>query len=167
MKEVGLIYATEGGTCESVCKRLVKLLGEEKVDLIEVTDASIEDLQNHEKLILASSTSGVGELQPDWDDLYDSFDDVDFSSKTVALLGLGDQDSYPDSFCGCISFFYEKLGDANLVGQTSIEGYEFDETDSVVDGKFVGLVIDEINQEELTDQRLEEWASDIKEEMGL
>lgn len=167
MKEVGLIYATEGGTCENVCKRLVSLLGEDKVDLIEVSNASIEDLKNHEKLILASSTSGVGELQPDWDDLYDNFDDVDFSSKTVALLGLGDQDSYPDSFCGCISFFYEKLSDANVVGQTSTDGYEFDESDSVVDDMFIGLVIDEINQEELTDQRLQSWADDIKEEMGL
>lgn len=167
MKKIGLIYATEGGTCESVCKKLVSLLGKDNIDLIEVTGATKDDIESYDNLILASSTSGVGELQPDWDELIEEFDNIDFSSKTVALLGLGDQDSYPDSFCGCISFFYEKLNDANIIGKTSIDGYEFDESDSVVDGEFVGLVIDEINQEELTDERLENWAKQIRLGFGI
>lgn len=165
MKKIGLFYATEGGTCEDVSKRLVKLLGEDNVDLIEVVDASISDIENYDSLILASSTSGVGELQPDWDELYNEFDNIDFSNKTVALLGLGDQDSYPDSFAGGVSFFYEKLKDAKLVGQTSTDGYEFDETDSLVDGMFVGLLIDEVNQEELTQKRLEDWVEQIKNDL--
>lgn len=167
MKNIGLIYATEGGNTENVCKRLVELLGDTNVDMIEVGNISKEEFESYGNLILASSTSGVGELQPDWDDLIDSFDDIDFSSKTIALIGLGDQDSYPDSFCGGISFFYEKLQDSNIIGQTSTEGYEFEESDSVVDGEFVGLVIDEVNQEELTDERLAKWSEQIKEGFKL
>lgn len=167
MKKIALIYATEGGTTEDVCTRLVKLLGEDNVDLIEVVSSSKEQVESYDNLVLASSTSGVGELQPDWDDLIDAFDDIDFSNKTIALLGLGDQDSYPDSFCGGISEFYEKVKDGNIVGQTSTDGYDFDESNTVVDGKFVGLVIDEVNQEDLTDSRLEAWAGQIKGDFGL
>lgn len=167
MKKIGLFYATEGGTCENVCHRLFHLLGEDNVDLIEAVNSSKEELESYDYLILASSTSGVGELQPDWDDLIDEFDNIDFTSKTVALLGLGDQESYPDSFCGCIYFFYEKLNDANIVGQTSSDGYEFDETDSLVDNKFIGLIIDEVNQEEMTNERLENWANELRKSFSL
>lgn len=167
MKKVALIFATEGGTCEDVCKRLVKHLGEENVELVEVINANKDLVESYDSLILASSTSGVGELQPDWDDLIDDFDEIDFSSKTIALLGLGDQDSYPDSFCGCISYLYEKVKEGNVVGFTFTDGYEFEETDAVVDGQFVGLVIDEVNQEELTDERLKNWAVQIKDDLGL
>jgi len=53
------------------------------------------------------------------------------------------------------------------VGQTSTDGYDFEESLAVVDDMFLGLVIDEDNQDDLTDERLESWANQIKGDLGL
>jgi flavodoxin I len=58
---------------------------------------------------------------------------------------------------------FQKSG-AKLIGQVSPEGYTFDESKSVIDGKFCGLPIDEDNESELTDQRLSAWVQQINSE---
>lgn len=167
MSKIGLIYGSDGGNTESVVNRLAKILGEDNVDVKEVSNTSSQEISTYDKLILASSTWGDGDLQSDWQDFESNLDDVDFKGKTVALLGLGDQDGYGDSFCQAMALLYDKVKDANVVGQTSTEGYEFDSSEAVVDDKFLGLAIDEDNQDDLTDERLESWANQIKGDFGL
>ena len=53
---------------------------------------------------------------------------------------------------------------AKLIGKVLTEGYTFDESKSVIDGKFCGLAIDEDNESELTDQRLSAWIQQINSE---
>ena len=53
------------------------------------------------------------------------------------------------------------------MGYWSAEGYEFNESKALKDGKFVGLAIDEDNQSELTDSRIESWVAQIKPAFGL
>ncbi|NQY94461.1 MAG: flavodoxin [Campylobacteraceae bacterium] len=167
MAKIGLFYGSDTGNTESVAQRLISVLGKDNFDLIEVTDTSAEKVSSYDKLILATSTWGDGDLQSDWEDFVDALDDVDFSGKTVALIGLGDADGYEDTFCNALSLLNEKIQDATLVGQTSTDGYEYEDTTAVVDGKFLGLVIDEENQDDLTDERIENWAEQIKGDLGL
>lgn len=54
---------------------------------------------------------------------------------------------------------------ATVVGFTSTKGYEFNSSKAVIDGKFVGLVLDEDNQSHLTDERIKKWAEEIKSEI--
>jgi flavodoxin I len=56
---------------------------------------------------------------------------------------------------------------AVLTGQVSTDGYEFDESEAVVDGKFLGLPIDEDFEPELTDERVEKWVKQISSEFGF
>lgn len=167
MSKVGLIYGSDGGMTEDVCKRLVKILGEDNIDLIEVLNTSTDEVSSYEKLILASSTWGSGDLQSDWEDFEDNLDEIDFSGKTVALLGLGDQDGYGDTFAESLHLLHEKVKDATIIGQTSTDGYDYEESLAVVDDMFLGLVIDEDNQDDLTNERLEAWANQIKADLGL
>ncbi len=167
MSKVGLIYGSDGGMTEDVCKRLVKILGEDNIDLIEVLNSSTDEVSSYDKLILASSTWGSGDLQSDWEDFEDNLDEIDFSGKTVALLGLGDQDGYGDTFAESLYLLHEKVKDATIIGQTSTDGYDYEESLAVVDDMFLGLVIDEDNQDDLTDERLEAWANQIKADLGL
>jgi flavodoxin I len=51
-----------------------------------------------------------------------------------------------------------------VVGQWPTEGYNFEASKGVVDGKFLGLVIDEDNQKDLTAGRIEKWVGIIKPE---
>ena len=56
---------------------------------------------------------------------------------------------------------------AVLVGQVSTEGYEFDESTAVVNGKFLGLPVDEDFEPELTDERVENWVKQISTDFGF
>jgi len=167
MAKIGLFYGSDTGNTESVAKRLIDVLGKENFDLIEVTDTSSEKVSSYDKLIFATSTWGFGDLQADWEEFIDNLDDVDFSTKTIALIGLGDAEGYEDTFCNALSLLHEKVKDATLVGQTSTDGYEYEDTTAVVDDKFLGLVIDEENQDDLTDERIANWAEQIKGDLGL
>ncbi len=60
---------------------------------------------------------------------------------------------------------HEAVGNAKRVGFWPTDGYNFDSSKSVVDGKFVGLALDQDNQDDLTDERIEKWCEDIKGEM--
>ncbi|MER2603865.1 MAG: flavodoxin, partial [Candidatus Competibacter phosphatis] len=54
---------------------------------------------------------------------------------------------------------------ANLIGGWSAESYEFEKSKALRDGEFVGLVLDQDNQADLTDERLEEWLEQVKPEL--
>jgi flavodoxin I len=56
---------------------------------------------------------------------------------------------------------------AVLVGFTSIDGYTFDESKGVENDQFIGLSLDEDNQSDLTEERIEAWVDQLKVEFGL
>ena len=57
----------------------------------------------------------------------------------------------------------QKTG-ATIIGKTSTEGYEFNESRAAKDGEFLGLALDEVNQSELTDERIDAWVEQIQKE---
>jgi len=62
---------------------------------------------------------------------------------------------------------FKKCGAETGFGYWPTEGYDFKFSDAQRDDKFCGLAIDAINQEDLTEPRLSEWASKVKSEMGI
>ncbi|CBG40674.1 flavodoxin [Helicobacter mustelae] len=161
MKKIGIFYGTDGGNTHTVADKIAKEIGGE-VDVIDISKASKDQVLGYENLILASSTYGAGDLQSDWEDILDSFSQEDFHGKVIGLVGLGDQDTYSDTFCDSLSHLYEKVKLGKVVGHTDVDGYDFSDTKSIEDGKFVGLVIDEDNQEDLSDERIKKWVAEIK-----
>ncbi|PAF53419.1 flavodoxin [Helicobacter sp. 13S00482-2] len=162
MKKVGIFYGSDSGNTQTICEKIADKLGKENTELIDVAKASKDQLLGFDNLILASSTYGSGDLQTDWEDFIGSLDEADFSGKTVALVGLGDQDTYSDTFCDALYHLYDKAKGGKLIGQTSTDGYTFDDSKGVDGGKFVGLAIDEDNQDDMTDSRIDAWVSQIK-----
>ena len=55
-----------------------------------------------------------------------------------------------------------KNAGANVIGGVSTDGYTFDDSESVVDGKFVGLALDEVNEDNKTDERIDAWVAEIQ-----
>lgn len=156
----GIFFGSDNGTTADVCTRLAdKLNGAE---LIDVANAEADDLGKFDKIVLASSTWGDGELQNDWVEFAEKVSGYDFSGKTVALLALGDADSYSDTFCDALYHLKNVAKGATIVGATSTDGYEFENSKGVEDGKFIGLAIDEANSDDLTDGRLDSWATSLK-----
>ena len=160
---IGIFYGSSGGATESVAKMIKDKL-EVESDLIDIADASRDSFGEYTEIILGTSTWGEGELQDDWEDAFADFEAVDFSGKTVALFGLGDQEGYADNFLDGMGTLYQTLikNGANIIGNNwSTKGYEFDKSTAVVDGAFVGLAIDDDNQDDLTEERVAQWVPEI------
>ncbi|RAK11822.1 flavodoxin I [Halanaerobium saccharolyticum] len=163
MSKIGVFYGSTTGDTEELVMSLAAEFKDYDIDIYNVNSAAKEDLESYDNLIFASSTWGFGELQDDWADFVDVVKEVDLSSKKVAFIGTGDQDMYPDTFIDAIGIIYEAVKDsgAEFVGQYPVESYDFNDSRAVVDGKLIGLAIDNTNQEELTAERLSEWSSDL------
>ncbi|NJO40251.1 MAG: flavodoxin FldA [Cyanobacteria bacterium CRU_2_1] len=170
MSKIGLFYGTQTGNTQTIAETIQKEFGGNSVvTLYDVANADIGDFESYQCIIVGCPTWNIGELQADWEGLYSELDNVDFSGKKVAYFGPGDQVGYADNFQDAMGILEEKISDrgGTTVGYWSIEGYEFNESKAVKNGKFVGLALDEDNQSELTDQRLKIWVSQLKSEFGL
>ena len=81
--------------------------------------------------------------------------------KRVAIFDLGDQYAYLDFFIGAIGQIYENIKCVcNILGKTFVDGY--DETKAEIDGQFIGLVLDEDNQSDLTNKTIKDWIEELK-----
>lgn len=159
----GIFYGSTTGTTEAVAQDIAKQLGVASADVHNVADASADEANKYDLLVLGSSTWGSGELQDDWYPFLDALKAKDLAGKKVALFGCGDSGSYPNTFCDAIGLIYEGLQDTGctFVGSYTPEGY--DVTDSLVcsDGRFVGLAIDESDPGK-TDARLAAWCENLR-----
>ncbi len=163
MNKIAIIYGTSGGNTESVAKRIKDLFNGE-ADLFNVESVKLADVQSYPYLILGTSTTGVGDLQDDWDAFLPAFSKADFTGKTVAIFGLGDSASFSSSFAESMRVIYDAIHDkVKVVGQVADEGYTYDDSNAVIDGVWVGLPIDEDNEYDRTDARLETWIDNLKE----
>ena len=49
-----------------------------------------------------------------------------------------------------------------IISKLTAKGYTFDDSEAVEDGNFVGLVLDEINEDDKTEERINAWLESIK-----
>ena len=159
MKKTVVVYGSSTGVCENIANIIGEKLGAE---VINVSDFSNDTVANYDNLILGTSTWGAGELQDDWYDGLNVLKEADLSGKTVALFGCGDSESYSDTFCGAMKEIYDAAKGANILPVVSTEGYTFDDSEAVIDGQFVGLALDDVNEDDQTEARIDSWLEDIK-----
>ena len=149
MAKIGIFYGSTTGVCEDVANKIAEQLGDADVYNIAGNEDKLGD---YDVLILGTST---------W---VDALGSLDLNGKKVAYFGTGDQSSFGDTFIDGIALLndeIEKTG-ATVVGHTSTDGYDFSESKAVVDSEFLGLAIDEVNQSDLTDERIEAWTTELK-----
>lgn len=168
--KIGLVFASNSGMAEEVASLIGDIIDVEPQDIEDVKEAT--DLAKYDALIVGTPThntlvdkyrSGTG-----WDDIIDDIAEVDFSGKKVAVFGLGDANGYSDGFCDALEEIHRTFQDsgASMVGYVSASELNFDHCDSKsnIDGKFVGLPLDHMNEEDLTENRLQEWIKQLQSE---
>ena len=155
-----VVYGSSTETCEAIAEKIAQKLGCEAIDVQNLT---ADVVSNNQNLILGTSTWGAGELQDDWYDGLKVLQGADLSGKTIALFGCGDCESYGDTFVGGIGELFNALksSGARFVGAVDVDGYTFGDSEAVVDGKFVGLPLDDVNEDDKTDTRIEAWIAAI------
>ncbi|MDD2243866.1 MAG: flavodoxin [Dysgonamonadaceae bacterium] len=163
MNNIAILYGSSGGNTESVAKRLNEIL-DSSADLYDVANVKLDDIKAYPYYILGTSTTGIGDLQDDWEGFLPTFKKIDLTDKTIAIFALGDSGSFSSSFAQSMRILYDAVKDqATIIGEVDDEGYTYDESDAVIDGKWVGLAIDEDNEYNLTEERLQGWAKKLKE----
>jgi len=158
---IAVIYGSSTLNTEYSAQRIQAAFGDGVADLHNVKHLEITLLRERSHLVLISSTWGTGDLQDDWELFFPHLDEVDFHGKTVGLVGLGDQENYPETFCDGISLLYDKVLERGgaIVGTTDTEGYSFTRSKAVRDGRFVGLILDEDSQADKSDDRIRDWVN--------
>ncbi|PLX14085.1 MAG: flavodoxin [Marinilabiliales bacterium] len=169
MKKIGLFYGPLGGSTERVAKKVVAALGNENVDLIPAKDSKAADVEKYENIIYGMSTIGketwdADKSANDWDLFLPEVEKVDYSNKVVAMFGLGDQITYDLHFVDALGLVAEKIlpKGANIIGRVDTDGYDYRESEAIIDGKFIGLPVNEDFEPELTDERVNNWVEKIK-----
>ena len=164
MKKTGVFYGSSTGTCEELANQIAEKLGVSSTDVHSVDKMTADKIKEYEVLVLGTSTWGDGELQDDWNDAVETLKKMDLSGKTVALFGCGDSESYSDTFCDGMGILYEDLKDSQckFIGFVPDTDYTYNSSVSAVDGHFVGLAIDDVNEGDKTDERVSAWTDEIR-----
>jgi flavodoxin I len=171
MAKIGLFYGSTTGKTQSTAEIIQEKFGGDSIvalhDVAEVQDGS--EFDSYQCLIIGCPTWDIGELQADWQGYYDELDNLSFSGKKVAYFGTGDQIGYAENFQDAMGTLEEKISQlgGQTVGSWSTDGYDFEASKGVKNGKFVGLALDEDNQSELTEKRIEQWVTQLKQEFGI
>ncbi len=165
MEPVGIFYGSTYGMTAKVAERIKKAFGRSKVEVFNLKDATIEDMKKFKNLVFGTSAWGIGEMQDDWEYFIDNLPTLDFTDRKLALFGLGDQKEYPESFVDGLGTLYCRLPDKScVVGETSTNGYDFYFSLAAKGDKFIGLVLDEHHQKDVTDERIKKWVVQLKKE---
>ncbi|ROQ20339.1 MULTISPECIES: flavodoxin [Marinimicrobium] len=171
MAQIGLFFGSDEGNTERVAYLIQQCLGEDVVAVHDIADVTQLDLADYNQMILGIPTWDFGQIQSDWEEFWDDVAEVDFSGKTIALFGLGDQFGYGDYFLDAMGMLHDVVvaGGATIVGHWPTEGYDYEASKAEIPGEglFVGLALDEDQQEELTLSRLNLWCEQIHQAFGL
>jgi flavodoxin I len=174
---VGIVYGTSTGNTLDCVEKIYKTFGpdlaSEPID-IDTLDAkrAAKVFEEHKSLIVGAPTwntasdserSGTG-----WDNLYGEVPSLEsiLKGKKIAVFGCGDQASYGDYFCDAVGELFDVFESAGciMLGAWSMEGYDHVESKTTRGDKFCGLLLDQDNQDDLTDERVEIWVSQLKQE---
>lgn len=173
MNKIGIFFGTDSGSTRLIAKLIYKRLGDDIADKpLNINRVEMADIMQYDAIILGTPTYGAGQLpgrntgmQSDsWNEILPVLSFENFTGKTVALYGLGDQEKYTHTFVNGLFYLHEVLKHqgANIVGYWPTEGYEFEASRAIVDNRFMGLALDQQRQRLLTEERLDKWLELIK-----
>ena len=136
-------------------------------DILDVAKVTAAQVNVYDNLLLGTSTWGAGDMQDDWYSGIKEIKNANLAGKTVALFGCGDSQSYSDTYCDGMGEIYRELQGTgcNIIGQVPTDGYTYDDSTAVVDGHFVGLALDDVNEGDMTEARIDAWINSIKDSL--
>ena len=168
---VGIYFATTTGKTEDIAERLHALLpsAESPKDLADID--SLNEFTSLNGIICGIPTWNTGadneRSGTAWDSLLDEIASLNLTGKKVAIFGLGDSSTYTENFCDAMEelhSYFVKAG-ATMVGYVKKSEYTYEESKSVIGDSFCGLPLDEDSESNMTDNRLNNWATQLKSEI--
>jgi flavodoxin I len=172
MNTILIVYWPLGGNAEMAAKAIASKFADKNTVLKPVSEVTINELTAADLVIAGGSTVGAGKWQDasssnKWSQFFKDLPQGCLTGKKLALFGLGDQILYPDNFVDGLGVMHEEFAKTNaaFIGEWPVEGYRFTNSQGVVNNMFVGLALDEDRQPELTHDRIQTWAEQLKKSM--
>ena len=167
---IGLFYGSTTCYTEIAAEKIQAALAPLTVEMFNIKDTPLADAEDFDVLIFGISTWDFGELQEDWESHWQDISPLALDNKTIALYGLGDQEGYSEWFQDAMGDLHDQLivKNLNIIGYWPNKGYDFSASKALTeDGEyFVGLALDDETQYDLSDQRIEEWTTQLKTELS-
>ncbi|MBK8116333.1 MAG: flavodoxin [Candidatus Accumulibacter sp.] len=175
MNTIAIYFGTDTGRTRRVAKLIAQKLGMRAQPPLNINRVSVDAFLANQVLILGTPTYGAGQLpgrsvdlaQESWEEFLPRLQGRDLSGRTVALFGLGDQQKYPSEFVAALSLLRAAVlaCGARVIGAWSAEGYSCKASPALIDGRFVGLALDPINQASLSEARIDAWLQQVLDEL--
>ncbi len=165
MNKTGIFYSFNSTKTAKAAEKIIEEFGSEfTVEPVNAEELTDKIFLSYTNLILGVPTWFDGELPNYWDEFVPALEDLDLKGKTIAIYGLGNQIEYPENFGDAVGIMAQLVQErgAKIVGYTSIDGYNYESSAAIVDGKFVGLVLDQETQPRMTKDRISAWVKDLK-----
>ena len=159
LKSIGIFYGSSTGTTSDLAQKIASALGVDSANVMDVANADAAAAAKYDVLLLGSSTWGLGDLQDDWESFLPKLKGENLSGKKVGLFGCGDASSYSDTFCAALGTIKAELANTGctFIGAYPAEGYNYDETTAEENGQLIGLCVDDANESDQTEARMERW----------
>lgn len=159
MSNIGIFYAGKAGATENFAKIIAEKLG---ADLFNMKDSKVDDIAPYQNVVIMASSYAFGALADDWGGKVKLLHTVDFSNKKVAIVGVGNQERHPDSFCSGVADFFDKLrfSGATFVGSVDASDYKFTFSRMQKGQKLLGLCLDK--GDEKSADRIDAWVNSVK-----
>ena len=168
---IGIYFATTTGKTEDIAERLHDILSNSASpkDLADLAD--LNEFTSLDGIICGIPTWNTGadteRSGTAWDSMLEEIGGLNLNGKKVAIFGLGDSSTYTENFCDAMEelhSYFKKAG-ATMVGYVPKGSYTFEDSKSVFGNSFCGLPLDEDSESDMTDERLANWATQLKSEM--
>lgn len=159
MKKIGIYYGSSTGTTSEAAEKIAKVLGVTSENVFDVAKTAPSSVADYDLLVLGTSTWGSGDIQDDMSDFLDGLSALDLEGKEIGLFGCGDE-GMSETFCDGVGEMYERLKGTNakIIGEFPAACYDYRHSRAILDGaQAVGLLLDEVNHPNLSDERIEQW----------
>mmetsp|Transcript_28878 Transcript_28878/g.42445 ORF Transcript_28878/g.42445 Transcript_28878/m.42445 type:complete len:302 (-) Transcript_28878:8-913(-) len=168
--KVGIFFGTSTGSTQEAADLIAEEFGDDvassPIEIDEIQGSVAAEFAKYDALVVGTPTWNTGadveRSGTGWDEIYyGEMADLNIAGKKVAVFGLGDSVSYSENYADASGELYdvfESLG-CSMLGATSTDGYLHEASKAIRGDKFCGLLLDEVNQEELTGERVKNWVA--------
>lgn len=171
VRSIGVFYGSTTGNTEEAADEITRVLckgSDANVRAISVSGTDPSKLFEFDALVLGCPTWDDGNLQCGWERFLQRMGELQMAGKPVAFFGSGDSLCYPETFQdaqGILAAEFRRRG-ARLIGSWPTEGYTFNASRGVENGRFFGLALDTDDAWSLTRSRIATWSTQLLSELA-
>ena len=165
MKKIGMFWGSSSDNTKTAAEFIIEYLemNEIEIESFDIGEIGTDKILEFDNIIIGCPTWNIGELQEDWDAVFSDYEKLDFSGKTAAFFGCGDQVGYPDNFLDALGILgkpFMKNG-GSVIGRCNKDDYEFRESVGLENNQLLGLGLDYDNEDEKCEDQMIMWLENI------